>query len=66
VDEQLALALGLVVVARCGLIGRDVDVQQPQLAIAHERVAVLDLGLALAQRLHLRARERNAAFEAVE
>src|SRR5919202_1090570 len=66
VGEQLARALGLVVLPARRPIRRDVDVVQPQLAVADARVAVLELGLARAQRLHLGALEHDAGLELVE
>src|SRR4051794_28204130 len=66
VGEQLARPLGLVVVLRGRLVGRDVDVLEPQLALLHVDVAVLDLGAALAQRLDLGALQDDAALELVE
>ena len=50
-QEQLARALRVVVLARGGPVGRDVDGVQPQLAVADRRVAVLQLGAGGAQRL---------------
>ncbi len=58
--------VGLVVVARGGRIRRDVDVVQPQLAVADQDVAVLELGAAVAQRLHLGPLEHHAGLELVE
>ena len=43
VQQQLARALGIVVLARGRRVGRDVDGVQPQLAVADRRVAVLQL-----------------------
>src|SRR3712207_8631046 len=45
---------------------RNVDVVQPQLAVADRRIAVLDLRLALAQRLDLGALEHDPALEPIE
>src|SRR3954468_17068948 len=66
VDEQLARALGLVVLARGGRVGRDVHVVQPQLAVAEGGVAVLDLHATLAQRLDLRPLQHEAGLDLVE
>src|SRR4029453_6353700 len=60
VGQELARAIGVVVLAAGGPVGRNVDVVQPQLAVAHLRVAVLDLRRAAAQRLDLRARGEAA------
>ena len=62
VGQQLARAFGVVVLAAGGAVGRDVDVVQPQLAVAHLGVAVLDLRRAAAQRLDLGAGEHEAAL----
>ena len=43
VQQQLAFALGLVVLAAGGRVGRDVHVAQPELAAADRREAVLEL-----------------------
>src|SRR4051794_2678179 len=54
VQQQLARAIRLVVLARGGLVVRDVQVVQPQLAVGRERrVAVAHLGAVGAQRLDL-------------
>src|ERR671930_822014 len=66
VGQELARAFGVVVLAAGRAVGRDVDVVQPQLAVAHLRVAVLELRRAVAQRLDLRAREHDARLELVE
>src|SRR5579875_1689216 len=44
VHEQLARALGVVVFACCGTVGRDVEADQPYLPIADDRVGILQLG----------------------
>src|SRR5919109_2822636 len=58
VEQQLAGALGVVVVAR-RLVGGDVHVAQPHLAVAHLGVGVLQLGPAFAERLPLGALEHD-------
>ena len=65
-SSSLRGALGIVVVARRRPVGRDVDADQPHLAVAHRRVGVLELGLALAQRLDLGARQHHPRLEALE
>jgi hypothetical protein len=55
-----------VVLAGGGGVGRDVDVVQPQLAVADEGVAVLELGPALAQRLDLGALQDHPGLELLE
>ena len=66
VHEQLARALGLVVLARGGRVGRDVDVVQPHLAVLDRGVAVLEHRLALAQGLDLGPGEHDPALPPVE
>ena len=66
VQQQLARTLGLVVLARGGGVGRDVDRVQPQLAVADGRVAVLELRARGAQRLDLGPLEHDAALEPLE
>src|SRR3954447_24602946 len=51
VEQELAVALGVVVGARRRPVRRDVDVVQPHLAALDGGVAVLELGAPLAQRL---------------
>ncbi len=53
--SSLPRALGVVVLARGGRVGRDVNRMQPQLALAQRGVAVLELRAGLAQRLDLGA-----------
>ena len=65
VEQQLARALGIVVLAR-GLVGRDVHVAQPDLAVAHLGVGVLELDAAGAQRLDLRALQHDPGLEPLE
>jgi hypothetical protein len=48
-----------------GRIGGDVAVDQPQLALLDAGIAFGDVGLGLAQRLHLGALQHDAAFEIV-
>src|SRR4051812_9372666 len=62
-DQQLAIALGLVVLPRRGAVGRDVDVVQPQLAVAHGGEAVLERRGARTQRLDLGAAQHHAGLE---
>src|SRR5437660_11103927 len=52
VEEQLSWPLGIVALAGGGTIGRDVEVVEPDLAVSHECVRVLQVRLAVAQRLH--------------
>jgi hypothetical protein len=66
VHEQLARALGLVVLPRGRAVGRDVDVVEPDLAVVDGGVAVLDLRLALAQRLDFGAGQHHARLPLVE
>src|SRR5215204_4201248 len=65
VQQQLPGALRLVVLTR-RLVGRDVHVAQPDLAVPDLGVCVLQLHAAIAQRLHLRALEHDAGLELVE
>src|SRR3954468_16925223 len=65
VHEQLARALGLMVLARRRPVGRDVDVVQPHLAVLDRGVAVLELRLAAAEGLDLGAREHEAGLPLV-
>ena len=65
VHQELAVAFGFVVVAARRLVRGDVDVVEPQLAVPDGRVAVLELRLALAQRLDLGPREHDPALQAV-
>src|SRR5215207_3502531 len=64
-EQQLARPLGLVVLAR-RLVWRDVHVAQPDLAVSHLGVGVLQLDATLAQRLHLGALEHDPGLELVE
>src|SRR5215207_7478274 len=66
VHQQLARALGLVVLARGRRVGRYVDVVQPDLAVLELRVAVLELRLAAAQRLDLGAGQHEAGLPLLE
>src|SRR5215207_898242 len=66
VHQQLARALGLVVLARGRRVRRDVDVVQPDLAVLNLRVAVLELRLSAAQRLDLGAGQHESGLPALE
>ncbi len=66
VQQQLARALGVVAVAGRRPVGRDVAVVKPDLPVADERVGVLEVRLAVAQRLHLAALERDARLPLLE
>src|SRR5215211_1572858 len=65
VQEELARALRLVVVAR-GLVRRDVHVAEPDLAVAHLGVGVLQLDAALPDRLHLGPLQHDPRLELLE
>src|SRR6185312_14048276 len=63
-EEQLPVAPGLVVEVRAGLgVGRDVGVDQHDLVALHGRIALSDVGAAVAQGFPLRAGERQARLE---
>src|SRR5262245_16196946 len=66
VEEQLARALGIVVLHAGGGVGRDVGVSQPDLAVLDHRVGVADLGLSLAQRLDLAAGQLDPRLELLD
>ena len=66
VHQQLPRPLGVVAFAGGGLVRRDVAVVEPHLAVPHERVGVLQVHLAVAQRLHLAALQRDAGLPALE
>src|SRR5260221_6987691 len=64
VEEQLAGALGLVILQGPGrLVGRNLRVEEKQLPTFSYRIRIRQLDAALAQRLHFRAGERDAAFQ---
>src|SRR6188472_709990 len=63
VQKQLARAFGVVVLAAGGLIGRDVQAPQPDLAAVDRRVGVAQLGLSVAQRLHLGSAQRDPRLD---
>ena len=61
--QQLPVAARLVIEVRPGLgVGRDVGVDEDDLVTLHRRVALGDVGLAVAQRLHLGPGQRNAGL----
>src|SRR6185437_5238089 len=62
VEQQAPRAVGLVGGVTGVLVGADVAIQQHGLAVAKQRVAVFELGLAVAQRLHLAPGQRDARF----
>src|SRR5690606_1768091 len=66
VREQLAIAARIRVLAPGLLVGAHGRVHQPRLAAPHHGVGFGEAGLALAQRLHLRADEHDAGLERVE
>src|SRR5689334_827076 len=64
VQEQLARALRVVVQERPGgLVGRDLRIVEPELAALGKRIGIGELRARSPQALHLRAGERDAAFE---
>ena len=63
--EQLALAPRLVVLAVAVRVGRDVCANQPHFAVADQGKAILQVGVAGADRLDLRAREHDASLDRV-
>src|SRR5688500_18663933 len=65
VEQELARALGLVVLPRRRLVGRDVQVVEPHLAVADDRVGVLQLGAPVAQGLDLGALQHHAGLDLV-
>src|SRR6185312_406722 len=65
-EQQLAVALGRVVVVVGGRIRRDVEMVEPHFAVSDGRVCVLQLRPAGAQRLHLGTSEHDAALDRVE
>ena len=65
-EQELPVAIGVVVLGRSLLVGRDVGADEPELAVANVREGALDLGAALAERLHLRPGQDQAGFDALE
>ena len=66
VQQQLAPAPGVVVDVAAMAVRVDVDVVQPHLALLDAGVAVAQVGLALADALHLGAEQRDAGLEGLE
>jgi hypothetical protein len=66
VQQQLALALRLVVLTRRRRVWRDVHVVQPHLAVANGGKRILQLHAAVAQGLDLRALQLQAGFPLLE
>src|SRR5262245_4086371 len=65
-EEQLAVAVRIVVHdVRLPVLG-DVRADQPDLAVAYVGVCLLERGAAVPERLHLRAREHEPRLEALE
>src|SRR5205085_10575465 len=66
VQQELSRPLRLVVLARGRGIWRDVHVLQPHLAVVHGGVGVLELDLAVPQRLDLRSLQLHPALPLLE
>src|SRR6188508_2685018 len=66
VEQELAVAVGLVIRDVPLRVLVDVSSDEPDLALAHVRERPRKVGAAGAQRLHLRARERDARLVALE
>src|SRR5881394_3045967 len=63
-EQQLSVPPRLVVEVRAGLgVGRDVGVHEHDLGAFHRRIALGDVGLAVAKRLHLRPGQGETRLE---
>src|SRR5262249_39637328 len=65
VHQKLARAQRSVMRITRVLIGADVCVQQPELAVFHERVGILEVGATGANRFHLGSGQDHPSFEAI-
>ena len=65
-QEQLAVAVRVVVGVARAVVARDVRPHEPGLAVADVRVGALEVGPALPERLHLRAGQDQAGLEPLE
>src|SRR5215216_3916824 len=65
-EEELAVAVRVVGAERRLLVRRDVEPDEPALAVAHRRIRLGEVGLARAQRLDLCAREHEARLDLLE
>ena len=65
-QEQLPVALGLVVLDPGLVVRVDVRADEPGFALAHVRVGLLEAHLALPERLHLASGQHDPGLEALE
>ena len=65
-QQQLAVAVRVVRLDRGLLVRRDVQADEPELAVARVRVGALQDGVALAQRLDLAAVQHEPGLDALE
>src|ERR1051326_588916 len=65
-EQQLARSLGFVVRITAPFIGRDVHVDEEDLAIANDSVRVSNVGFAVPERFHLSAGENDAGLPRIE
>ncbi len=65
-EEELAGALGIVVLAVAVGVRRDVRTEEEGLAVLHQDVGVLEVGVSLPERLDLRPGQRQAGFELLQ
>ncbi len=66
VQEQPAVAQRILIHVAPGRICADVAINEPRLAIAHQRVAIFDRRPALADGLHFRPGQLNSGFKLLE
>src|SRR6266540_1836867 len=65
-EEELAGPVGIVVLVRRRQIGRDVGAAHPHLAAIDHRVGLVDLRLAVAERLHLASAQLDAGLHLLQ
>ena len=64
--EQLSRTSGLMVESIPLLVGRDVQVEQKDLAIVQDPVAVREVCLPVAERLHLGSRQHDTGLPGID
>ena len=65
-EQQLAIAIGIVILTVRLLVDGDVSADEPRLAVTHVGVGLLQRGASVAERLHLGPGEDESGLDALE